>query len=272
MTAAPFDGRGVMRYLAGHAVPGVEAGDGEHYRRDIRTPGGPARLDVRLDGSDAVLATLDGGAIPEELVPRVRMLFDLDADSAAIDAHLASDPALEAAVAARPGIRLPGSLDLHEQVLRTMIGQQISIAAARTVLGRLALQLDGTGMFPTALQFAERGLEVLRGPATRVAAIHGVAIALASGELAIDNLISPAQLTERLVALPGIGAWTAGYVAMRGLGAQDILLSTDLVLLKGAAVLGLPGTSRGIVERAAVWSPYRSYANLHLWRATQAPE
>lgn len=271
-TAMPFDGRGVMRYLAGHAVPGVEAGDAEHYRRNIRTPLGPARLDVRLDGGNAIVATLDDGALPAELVSRVRTLFDLDANSTAIDAHLAADPALRDAVATRPGIRLPGSLDLHEQVLRTMIGQQISIAAARTVLGRLSHELDGTGLFPTAEQFAERGLEVLRGPATRVAAIHGVALALASGELVIDESLSSEELTERLVAMPGIGLWTAGYVAMRALGEPDILLSTDLVLLKGASSLGLPETPRGIAERATRWSPYRSYANLHVWRAAQAEE
>jgi AraC family transcriptional regulator of adaptative response / DNA-3-methyladenine glycosylase II len=275
-TTSPFDGEGVFRYLAGHAIPGVESGDERSYRRRIRWAGTTAELEVRLGmsgpGPAAVLASLDGGPIPDVLVPRVRRLLDLDADSAAIDRALAEDPMLAPSVAAAPGIRLPGSLDPHEELFRTLVGQQISIAATRSVLGRIARELCGdSGLFPTAEQFAERGLEVLRGPAPRIAAIHGVAVALASGELVLDESLSVSELTERLVRMPGIGPWTAGYVAMRALGAPDILLSTDLVLLKGAAALsGRPVSPREIAAYAVRWSPHRSYANLHLWRAAQA--
>lgn len=276
-TTAPFDGAGVLRYLAGHAIPGVESGDERSYRRRVRTGGSVAVLEVRLvsdgRGPDAVLATLDGDALPSELVPRVRRLLDLDADSAAIDGLLVEDPALAAHVMASPGIRLPGSLDPHEELFRTLVGQQISIAATRSVLGRISRELGGdSGLFPTAEQLAERGLEVLLGPAARVAAIHGVALALASGSLVVDDTLSAGELSERLVAMPGIGPWTAGYVAMRVLGASDVLLSTDLVLLKGAAALGLPSTPRAIAAHATRWAPYRSYANLHLWRAAQASQ
>lgn len=276
-TKAPFDGAGLLRYLASHAIPGVEEGDERSYRRKVRLGGSVAALELRLSGDergpDGVLATLDGDALPPELVPRVRRLLDLDADSAAIDALLAEDPALAPSVLARPGIRLPGSLDPHEELFRTLVGQQISIAAARSVLGRIARELCGdSGLFPTAEQFAERGLEVLRGPAARVAAIHGLALALATGALVIDDTLSVGELTERLTAMPGIGPWTAGYVAMRALGAPDVLLASDLVLLKGAARLGLPATARGIADYAEHWSPYRSYAGLHLWRTAQAPE
>lgn len=271
-TRAPFDGAGLLRYLSTHAVPGIEAGDDSRYERRIRMPDGTAAaLAIELGGPDTVFASLDGGALPAELVPRVRLLCDLDADSAAIDAHLSDDPALSATVSANPGMRLPGSLDPEEQLLRTMIGQQISIAAARTVLGRLAAELDGTGQFPAAAQFAERGLDVLRGPARRVAAIHGVALALASGMLDLHPPMTVTELTERLVTLPGVGPWTAGYVAMRTLGAPDVLLATDLVLLKGAERLGLPATPKGIAEYAERWSPYRSYASLHMWRVAQTP-
>ena len=219
-----------------------------------------------------VLAALGGDDLPAGLIGNVRRLFDLDADSLAIDAHLSADPILAGPVAANPGIRLPGALDAHEQLLRTMIGQQISVAAARTTLARLASELDGTGVFPTAHQFVERGLDVLRGPATRVAAVHGAAIALASGALDLSSALDPAELTRRLVTLPGIGPWTAGYVAMRVLGASDILLAGDLVLLKGAAILGLPATPRGIHDYARRWALYRSYASLHLWRVARQAE
>lgn len=271
-TAAPFDGAGVMRYLAGHAVPGVESGDESSYRRRMRLGDeSVVDLEVLLDGVSAVTVSTSGAPVPAGLLPRIRRLFDLDADSPAIDAHLAADPALSAAVAASPGIRLPGSLDVHEQLLRTMIGQQISIAAARTVVARLVRELgDGNGLFPTAAQFARHGLEFLRGPASRRAAVHGAALALESGSLRLDSTLTVEELQHRLMALPGVGVWTAGYTAMRALGAPDILLASDLVLLKGAAKLGLPATVRGIAEYGERWSPYRSYAGLHLWRVAQS--
>ncbi len=269
-TATPFDGRGLLRYLAGHAIPGIETGDDEHYRRLVRnTQGAASELRIELDGSNGVLASLDGGDLPASLVPNVRQLFDLDADSRAIDAHLRADPVLNNAVASVPGMRLPGALDAHEQLFRTMIGQQISVAAARTTLARLAGELDGTGMFPTPRLFAERGLEVLRGPAARVASVHGVALALDSGALTLTNALEPEELTRRLLALPGIGPWTAGYVAIRVLGAPDVFLSADLVLLKGAAKLGLATSPRALADYARRWAPYRSYASLHLWRVAQ---
>lgn len=261
-----------MRYFCGHAIPGIESGDDGEYRRKIRGPGGTvSELLVIVDGSDGVVASLGGGKIPAHLVRGVRQLFDLDADSHAIDAHLSSDPTLAATVAANPGIRLPGSLDAHEQLFRTMIGQQISIAAARTILGRIARELEENSLFPTAGQIAENGLDVLRGPATRIAAVHGVALALESGALTLTSDMSHAELTKRLLVMPGIGPWTAGYVSMRVLGAPDVLLATDLVLLKGAAKLGLPTIPRELTDYARRWSPYRSYASLHLWRVAQQP-
>ncbi len=169
---------------------------------------------------------------------------------------------------ATPGIRLPGSLDAEEALFRTMIGQQISVSAARTVLGRLAAELgEAPGLFPTALQLAERGREVLRGPATRVASIIGAAEAIASGELVLDVGLTADELTERLVALPGVGPWTAGYLAMRVLGSPDVLLSSDLVMLASATRLGLPSTARALADHGQRWAPWRSYAGMQLWKA-----
>jgi AraC family transcriptional regulator of adaptative response / DNA-3-methyladenine glycosylase II len=266
----PFDGAGLMRFFADHAITGVESGDASSFERRVRLPGGIAEVALRLDGPTAVSCTARLASLGDlsTLVARVRRLFDLDADSAAIDDALGQDPVLAPLVRLRPGIRLPGSLDAEEALFRTMIGQQISVPAARTVLGRLAIELaEAPGLFPTATQLAEHGREVLRGPASRTASIVGAAEAVASGELVIDVGMPVEELTARLLALPGIGPWTAGYLAMRVLGNPDVLLSTDLVMLSSAAGLGLPGTTRGLAERGASWAPWRSYAGLHLWRA-----
>jgi AraC family transcriptional regulator of adaptative response / DNA-3-methyladenine glycosylase II len=265
---APFDGPGLMRFFADHAVPGLEAGDDVSFERPVRLPGGTANVRLTLDADSVVCtARLESIADLSTLVSRVRRLFDLDADSVAIDGALSADPVLSPLVSARPGIRLPGTLDADEALFRTLVGQQISVATARTVLGTLTRELGTDGMFPTALQFAERGREVLRGPASRIATIVGAAEAIATGELQLDLGMPAAEFTSRLTALPGIGPWTAGYLAMRVLGNPDILLSTDLVMLQSARALGLPGKARGLAEHGGRWAPWRSYVGLHLWRA-----
>jgi len=272
---APFDGAGVMRYLADHAVTGVEAASAERYERSLRLPRGVARIAVSVDASSVTCtARLENLADVPALVTRVRRLFDLDADSLAIDSALAADPDLAPLVAASPGIRIPGAMDAEEALFRTLVGQQVSIAAARTVLGRISAELgtevDGERLFPTAQQFAEGGAAVLRGPATRVRSILGVADALASGDLELDVGLPAAEFTARLTALPGIGEWTAGYLAMRVLGSPDILLSTDLVMLHAARDLGIASNARTLAAHGERWAPWRSYAGLHLWRSRSA--
>jgi AraC family transcriptional regulator of adaptative response / DNA-3-methyladenine glycosylase II len=269
---APFDGAGLMRFFADHAVPGLETGDDVSFERPLRLPGGIGHVRLTLDGDAVVcVARLDSIADVSTLVSRTRRLFDLDADSVAIDEALSAGGALAPLVSARPGLRLPGAVDADEALFRTLVGQQISVAAARTVLGNLTRDLGTDGMFPTAVQFAERGREVLRGPASRIATIVGAAEAIASGELQLDLGMPVGEFTARLTALPGIGPWTAGYLAMRVLGNPDILLTTDLVMLQSSGALGLPSTARGLNEYGARWAPWRSYAGLHLWRARPAP-
>ena len=266
---APFDGPGLLRHFADHAIAGLEVGDDVSFERRIRLPGGGATVLLTLDGPAGVLCTarLDTLADAATLVARVRRMFDLDADSIAIDEALSSDPALAPLVAAVPGIRIPGSLDTHETLFRTLVGQQISVAAARTVLGRLTAELGTDGLFPTAGQFAENGRSALRGPATRIDTIMRVAEALAGGELVLDVGTPVDEFTARLEAMPGIGPWTAGYLAMRVLGSPDILLSGDLVMVQGATRLGIAATSRQLAGYGIRWAPWRSYAGLHLWRA-----
>ena len=269
---APFDGQGLMRFFDDHAVAGLETVVDGVFERRVRLPHGIATVRLSLDGESAVRceATLDSLADVSTLVSRVRRLFDLDADSVAIDAALSSDDTLRPLVAALPGLRLPGVLDAEEALFRTLVGQQISVAAARTVLGRLTTELGTDGLFPTAAQIA--GSEgVVRGPASRVRTIMGVAEAAANGDLALDVGTPVGEFTDRLVALPGVGPWTAGYLAMRVLGNPDVLLASDLVVLQTAASLGLPGSARPFTARGERWAPWRSYATLHLWRARVPP-
>jgi len=266
---APFDGAGLLRFFADHAVPGLEFADESSYRRSVQLPHGVATVRFELDGSRGIRCTaqLDKVSDIATLVARARRLFDLDADSEAIDAALAGDPDLAPLIRASPGIRIPGSLDPEETLFRTLIGQQVSVAAARTVIGRLCAELGTDGLFPTATEIAEHGRDVLRGPATRIATIIGVAEALVAGDLDLDVATPARDFEAALTRLPGVGPWTAGYLAMRVLGNPDVLLTSDLVILQSAAHLRLPGTTRALSAYGERWSPWRSYAGLHLWRA-----
>ncbi|GED11446.1 AlkA N-terminal domain-containing protein [Cellulosimicrobium cellulans] len=284
----PFDARGVFAFLAARAVDGVEvadlAGPVLSYARTLALPHGPgafratygpppgstrgaARFHVELE--------LTSVADLPAAIARVRRLFDLDADPAAVDAALATDPALAASVRAVPGVRVPGAVDATEILVRALVGQQISVAAARTHLSRLAVAL-GTPfasrfgparLFPTPTQLAEGGADHVRGPARRTAAILGVARALADGSLALSPADDPVAQRAALEAMPGVGPWTSGYVAMRVLHDPDVLLDGDLALRAGAAALGLPDDRRVLVAHAERWAPWRSYAAMHLWRA-----
>ena len=281
----PLDADGLLAFFAGRAVAGIESVVDGVYRRTLRLPHGAATvaLDPRPSAQPHVLATLRLGH-PRDLGPavaRIRRLFDLDADPVAVDAVLGADPALAAAVAEVPGIRLPGTADGPETALRTVLGQQVSVAAARTAASRLtaalgeplpaALAGDGPGLlFPAPETIAEHGAQVLTGPARRIATVVGLATAIADGTLVLDTGRDPADLRAELVALPGIGPWTAGYLAMRLLGDPDELLATDLGVRRGAQLLGLPATIDTLTARAARWSPWRSYAATHLWRAAAA--
>lgn len=285
----PFDGAGVLRYIADHAVPGVErvlyGPDGEPVgaERWMALPGGPAEVRVMLDDQRPgvrVTATLSALADVAPLTARVRRWFDLDADAEAIDAALSADALLQPLVAAAPGIRIPGAVDPAEVLLRTMIGQQISLAAARTALGRIAAGIaERTGRtpepgallpFPSPAEIAEHGEAVLRGPSARMAAVRATAEALADGALTLDVGMSAEELRRVLLLRTGIGPWTADYVALRVLGAPDILLSTDLVLLGGLRARGVASTPREADAIGRRWAPWRSYATLHLWRGAMS--
>ncbi|HYZ08508.1 MAG TPA: AlkA N-terminal domain-containing protein [Pseudonocardiaceae bacterium] len=274
---APLDADGLLAFLAARAVPGVEVASAGGYSRTLRLPrdAGTAVLRPASTHIAATLRLTDLRDLPVA-VSRLRRLLDLDADPAAVDTALAADPHLTGPVRATPGVRVPGTVDGAETVLRAVLGQQVSVAAARTAAGRLVTALgapletpDGelTRLFPTPEAVAEHATEVLTGPRRRIQAVRTVAAALASGELVVDSGRDPEQLRAELEALPGLGPWTAGYVVLRVLGSTDELLHGDLAMRRGAASLGLPSDVDGLRTYARRWRPWRSYAGMHLWRA-----
>ncbi|WP_345351187.1 DNA-3-methyladenine glycosylase 2 family protein [Rhodococcus olei] len=264
----PLDRDWLGWFLSAHAAEGLERWSDGEYRRTLRLPHGVGVAVLRFADTH-VRADLTLGDMRDlaPAVARVRHLLDLDADPQAVDDALRADPDLAPAVAATPGIRVPGCVDPGELLLRTMIGQQISVAAAATHTARLVAALGDpvadpylTHAFPTPATVAARGHEVLTGPARRVDAIVAVAAALAEGTLTVHAGRTAADLRADLLAHRGIGVWTADYVVMRTLADPDVLLGTDLVLKQGARLLGVNPTDQ------SRWTPWRSYASMHLWR------
>jgi AraC family transcriptional regulator, regulatory protein of adaptative response / DNA-3-methyladenine glycosylase II len=274
---APFD-PGIFTFLAVRAIPGIEAGTPASYARTLRLSQGDAHFRVEYDdGAPGRPLTLTIGAVDlrdlPALLSRVRRLFDLDADPVAIDTALARDSRLSAAVAGTPGIRMPGALDPAEMLVRAMVGQQVTVAAARTALTRLAAvgrasQSPGEGlgrMFPTPAEIATEGRTFLRGPQKRIAALLGATAAMADGGLEFGYGDDPASLAAKLLPLPGVGPWTVGYLAMRILGAPDVFLANDAAVRNGIRALARGSTAYTADFREV--SPWRSYATMHLWRA-----
>lgn len=274
----PYDVRWMEWFLSGHAVPGMETAVDGTYRRSLRLPHGPAVVSCRFDRPRGrtvlrvAVRTADDRNVPEAL-DRVRLLYGTDVDSAEADAVLAADPALAPSVEQAPGIRVPGSVDPAETLLRTMIGQQISLGAAATHTARLVAALgdpvgddDGVSehgivrLFPTPAAVADAGASVLTGPTRRITAIAETARRLADGDVELHRGRPAPEQEADLLALRGVGPWTARYVSMRVQGDPDVLLDTDLVVRQGAALLNVD------LRDSGRWSPWRSSASMHLWR------
>ncbi len=199
-------------------------------------------------------------------VARCRRLFDLDADPVAVDATLSADPALAPSMAKEPGVRVPGAVDGLEMAVRAIVGQQISVAGARRILARLVAATSQAG-FPTADEIAGAPDDAFGMPAARRRTLRALSEAVATGMLHLDPGADRAETYARLLEIPGIGPWTAQYVAMRALGDPDVLLAGDLGVRRGAAALGLSDDSTALSEHARqMWAPWRSYATIRLWR------
>jgi AraC family transcriptional regulator of adaptative response / DNA-3-methyladenine glycosylase II len=261
---APFDGDHLLAFLGARAVPDVEAVSPNAFTRPLSLAGGPASIELRIatGGIEADVRTSERRDI-HDAVRRCRRLLDLDADPAAVGGALGDDPLLGPLVAARPGLRSPGAADGAELAVRAVVGQQISIAGARTLLGRLArahgVPHAGRWLFPTSEQLAAVDPADLPLPRARARTLGSLARAISEGELDLRPGADRERSRTRLLAIPGIGPWTADYIAMRALGDEDVFLAADLGVRRA---LGRLGGDPGAAES---WRPFRSYATHHLW-------
>ncbi|MDP2291373.1 MAG: DNA-3-methyladenine glycosylase 2 family protein [Actinomycetota bacterium] len=271
----PFDGDSLFGFLHTRAVPGVESVDGSTYRRSLRLARGLGVVSVTVSGGIVSCAlTLQDVGDAQAAVQRTRRLLDLDCDPASIHDHLGADPLLAPLLEKRPGLRAPGHPDGTELLVRAVLGQQVSVAGARTLAARLvaahgeplAEPVGGvTHAFPSAATIAGLCPTDFAMPRARGAALIEACAKVADGSLVLDAGSDRSEAVAALEALRGIGPWTAGYVAMRALGDPDVFLPTDLGVRHALDALGADSTPRGAAALAEAWRPWRSYALHHLW-------
>ena len=271
----PFNGSALLRFLELRAVPGLEDVSAGTYRRALTLPHGigiveltpkprAVRCVLRLDDLRDLAAA----------VARCRRLLDVDADPLAIAEALGHDEVIGRLVRARPGLRVPGCLDGDELALRTVLGQHASLRTARTQTARLVetfgLKLEQplgtvTHQFPAAAVLAEADPKAFAMPSLRRDAPQTLAARLANGEVRIDAGSDPREALTRLLAIPGVGPWTAAYVAMRGFHDPDAFPHGDAGLRRALNALGHPDDPHSVMDLQQRWRPWRAYAALQLW-------
>ena len=272
----PLDWPSLLGFLAARATPGVEMAGGVEYVRTVSLGAHRGWVTVSpIDGRSALRARVALSLAPVlmPLVARLRHLFDLDARPATVTAHLAADATLGPLVSRRPGLRVPGAFDGFEVGVRAILGQQVSVAAATTFAGRLAAKFGEptttpdprlTTLFPTAARLArarEADLASIGLTGARASSLRALARAVDAGDVRLDGHGDVEGITAALERLPGVGPWTAAYVAMRALGAPDAFPGADLAIRRA---LGDASTKEAYA-RSEGWRPWRAYAAMHLW-------
>lgn len=284
----PFDAGALLAHLAGRAIAGVEEVAAGRYRRTVMLPRSSGTIEMQpVPATNEVVLRLHLDDLRDLslLTQRCRQLFDLDADPDHINQTLGADPLLAPLVAIRPGLRVPGAIDGFELAVRAILGQQISVSGARTLLGRLVSRLGTplseprgslTHFFPSAQTVAAADLGHLGLTRNRAASLRALARAVAAGDLTLDRGADRDDVERALLALPGIGPWTVSYVAMRALGDPDAFPTGDLGLRRALEREGHPAGVKDLQRRAEAWRPWRAYAAHHLWnlppRLTPSPE
>lgn len=281
---APYDWDSILAFLKARAIPEVEVVEESHYFRTVEMDGFFGTIEVSHQPERQNICVKirfpNVRSLPA-IVARVRRQFDIGADIETIDAHLSSDPLLAPLIAQRPGLRAPGGWDGFELAVRAILGQQISVAAARRFAGQV-VALHGkllpkgeaghsglSRLFPTAERLANVKSIGLGMPASRLATLKAMAeAAVADGNL-FRQTGSVGEAVDRLKAIRGIGEWTAQYIALRAIREMDAFPATDIGLLRGAAVLDKTTTftPTRLLGRAESWRPWRAYAAQHLWAA-----
>lgn len=277
----PYDWGHVHGFLATRAIRGVEVATSESYARAVHTPSGHAVLQFRPVECVHALALLIRGAMPAELpilVSTARRMFDLSADPVRITAALCSDPVLRPLIAERPGLRIPGVWDPFECSVRAILGQQLSVAAATTLLGQLVERFGApieplvtgiTHLFPTPAVLADANLQKLGISPPRRAALRQLARSVCDKVIRFN---APSDDVSRMLrALPGVGRWTVGYFELRGLSEPDAFPFGDLLIRRQVALGGKPLTPLELEARAERWRPFRGYAVFHLWAGARPP-
>jgi AraC family transcriptional regulator of adaptative response / DNA-3-methyladenine glycosylase II len=278
---APLDGAGAIAFLGLRAVPGVEEAIDGAYRRSLRLPHGMGAVELRpADGHVQARYWLTDLRDLGAAMQRSRTLLDLDSDPQSVVDVLGAEPLLGPLVCKAPGRRVPGAVDGNELAVRAVLGQQVSLRGAATLAGRLAARYGEvlerplgavTHAFPSAQALADSGLEGLAMPAARRRGLLALVTALARRELVIDVGADRLDARRRLRALPGIGPWTAEYVAMRALRDPDAFPSSDLGVRRALEQLGRDGRPGAAATLAESWRPYRAYAVQHLWASLAPP-
>lgn len=273
----PLDWEGMLGFLRQRAIPGVECVDQGSYRRTIALNGCQGTIQASLDQTASAVAVRIRFADPRWLfliVERVRRLFDLNADPFDIEAHLSADPVLGILLAQHAGLRVPGCWDGFELAVRAILGQQVTVKGASTLAGRLVREFgtpmaagDGlTHLFPSPDVLARGSLTKIGLPGARAESIRAMAQAVTEGRISFTGVIDVRAFMTRFRELPGIGDWTAQYVAMRAFGDPDAFPASDLGLLRALAIR----QPKELEQRSKAWRPWRAYAAMCLWQRAPA--